>query len=191
MAEENQIQDQGQQNDQQGQGQGQQQQQQQGDQRQDEGQQKEVKFTQDDLNKFAAKVRAEEKAKAEKELNDFKAQIEKETERAKMTEQERIKAEKEDAEKKLQDLQNQIDYNNKKSEALKGLAEAKLDSRLIDVLMSDKSNEDKIKIIADVHKEAIEKAIKDAMPAHKPSGLTTSTSSGDKKLKYSFEKFKQ
>ena len=37
---------------------------------------------------------------------------------------------------------------------------------------------------------AIEKAIKDAMPAHKPSGLTTSTSSGDKKLKYSFEKFK-
>ena len=56
--------------------------------------------------------------------------------------------------------------------------------------MSDKSNEDKIKIIADVHKEAIEKAIKDAMPAHKPSGLTTSTSSGDKKLKYSFEKFK-
>ena len=190
MAEENQIQDQGQQNDQQGQRQGQQQQQQQGDQRQDKGQQKEVKFTQDDLNKFAAKVRAEEKAKAEKELNDFKAQIEKETERAKMTEQERIKAEKEDAEKKLQDLQNQIDYNNKKSEALKGLAEAKLDSRLIDVLMSDKSNEDKIKIIADVHKEAIEKAIKDAMPAHKPSGLTTSTSSGDKKLKYSFEKFK-
>ena len=192
MTEENQ--NQGQQNDQQGQSQGQgqqqQQQQQQGDQRQDEGQQKEVKFTQDDLNKFAAKVRAEEKAKAEKELNDFKAQIEKETERAKMTEQERIKAEKEDAEKKLQDLQNQIDYNNKKSEALKGLAEAKLDSRLIDVLMSDKSNEDKIKIIADVHKEAIEKAIKDAMPAHKPSGLTTSTSSGDKKLKYSFEKFK-
>ena len=69
MAEENQNQNQGQQNDQQGQsqGQGQQQQQQQGNQGQDGGQ-KEVKFTQDDLNKFAAKVRAEEKAKAEKEL---------------------------------------------------------------------------------------------------------------------------
>lgn len=193
MTEENQNQNQGQQNDQQGQGQGQQQQQQQGDQRQDGGQQKEVKFTQDDLNKFAAKVRAEEKAKAEKELNDFKAQIEKETERAKMTEQERIKAEKEDAEKKLQDLQNQIDYNNKKSEALKGLAEAKLDSRLIDVLMSDKSNEDKIKLMADIQKDVIDKAIKEAMPSHKPNGKGIDEKSGfdsDVKTKYNFQKFK-
>lgn len=125
---------------------------------------KEAKFTQDDLNKFAAKVRAEEKAKADKLQADLKRQ----QELAAMQENDRLKAEKEDAERKLQEMQKEVEYNKQRTSTIAKLSEAKLDGRLIDVLMSDKSNEDKIKMLADIQKEAIDKAIKEAMPSHKP-----------------------
>ena len=148
-----------------------------------------AKFTQEDLNNFAAKVRAEEKAKYEK----LKADADRKAELDKMEENDRLKAEKEDVEKKLQELEAQVKYNNDKTAAIAKLSEAKLDSRLIDVLMSDKSNEEKIKLMADVQKETIDKAIKEAMPSHKPSGKGADEKTGfdsDIKVKYGFEKFK-
>ena len=154
----------------------------------DEGK-KDAKFTQDDLNNFAAKVRAEEKAKYEK----LKADADRKAELEKMEENDRLKAEKEDAEKKLQELEAQVKYNNDKTAAIAKLSEAKLDSRLIDVLMSDKSNEEKIKLMADVQKEVVDKAIKEAMPSHKPNGKGADEKTGfdsDTKVKYNFEKFK-
>ena len=154
----------------------------------DEGK-KDAKFTQDDLNSFAAKVRAEEKAKYEK----LKADADRKAELEKMEENERLKVEKEDAEKKLQELEAQVKYNNDKTAAIAKLSEAKLDSRLIDVLMSDKSNEEKIKLMADVQKEVVDKAIKEAMPSHKPNGKGADEKSGfdsDIKVKYNFQKFK-
>ena len=187
MTQENQGNQDGQQQDQ-GQQQGQETQQQNQDQDKDKG--NEAKFTQDDLNKFAAKIRAEEKAKADKIQADLKRQ----QELAAMQETDRLKAEKEDAEKKLQELQKQMEFSKQKTETLSGLAEAKLDSRFIDVLMSDKPNSDKIKLIADIQKEAIDKAIKDAMPAHNPKGQGTDVKGGAldnaKTVKYGFEKFK-
>lgn len=129
-----------------------------------QGQGQEAKFTQDDLNKFAAKIRAEEKAKADKLQADLKRQ----QELAAMQENDRLKAEKEDAERKLQEMQKEVEYNKQRTYTIAKLSEAKLDGRLIDVLMSDKSNEDKIKMLADIQKEAIDKAIKEAMPSHKP-----------------------
>ena len=129
-----------------------------------QGQGQEAKFTQEDLNKFAAKIRAEEKAKADKLQADLKRQ----QELAAMQETDRLKAEKEDAENKLKEMQEKIAYNDARNQAISGLAEAKLDGRLIDVLMSDKSNEDKIKMLADIQKEVIDKAIKEAMPSHNP-----------------------
>ena len=146
MTQENQGNQDGQQQDQ-GQQQGQETQQQNQD--QDKDKSNEAKFTQDDLNKFAAKIRAEEKAKADKIQADLKRQ----QELAAMQETDRLKAEKEDAEKKLQELQKQMEFSKQKTETLSGLAEAKLDSRFIDVLMSDKPNSDKIKLIADIQKE--------------------------------------
>lgn len=189
MTEENKQQNQGQGNDQQqnqnqGNQQGQNNQGQEGGQGKGDGQ--EAKFTQEDLNKFAAKIRAEEKAKSEK----LEAEIKRQNELAQMQEADRLKAEKEDAEKKYQELQKQVELGQKKETALKGLTEAKLDTRLIDVLMSDKSDEDKIKLMADIQKEAIDKAIKDAMPAHKPGLNQNNKSSDDTKYKYGFEKFK-
>lgn len=154
----------------------------------DEGK-KDVKFTQDDLNNFAAKVRAEEKAKYEK----LKADADRKAEMAKMEENDRLKAEKEDAENKLKELEAQVKYNNDKTAAIEKLNEAKLDNRLIDVLMSDKSNEEKIKLMADIQKEVVDKAIKKAMPSHKPNGKGADEKSGfdsDVKVKYGFEKFK-
>lgn len=154
----------------------------------DEGK-KDAKFTQDDLNSFAAKVRAEEKAKYEK----LKADADRKAELEKMEENDRLKAEKEDAEKKLQELEAQVKYNNDKTAAIAKLSEAKLDSRLIDVLMSDKSNEEKIKLMADIQKEVVDKAIKEAMPSHKPNGKGADEKTGfdsDVKVKYGFEKFK-
>lgn len=154
----------------------------------DEGK-KDVKFTQDDLNNFAAKVRAEEKAKYEK----LKADADRKAEMAKMEENDRLKAEKEDAENKLKELEAQVKYNNDKTAAIEKLTEAKLDNRLIDVLMSDKSNEEKIKLMADVQKEVVDKAIKEAMPSHKPNGKGADEKSGfdsNVKVKYGFEKFK-
>ena len=150
--------------------------------------QAEVKYTQEDLNAFAAKIRAEEKAKADK----LKADLEKQAERAKMEENERLKAEKEDVEKQLQEMQAKIEYNEKRTNALKGLNDAKLDNRLIDVLLSDKSDEEKIKLMADVQKEVVDKAIKDAMPSHNPTSKTDAKSGfeDDGKVKYNFQKFK-
>lgn len=187
MTEENKQQNQGQGNDQnQGNQQGQNNQGQGDGQGKGEGQ--EAKFTQDDLNSFAAKIRAEEKAKYDK----LKADADRKAELDKMEENDRLKAEKEDVEKQLQEMQAKIKYNEERTAAATKLSEAKLDSRLIDVLMSDKSNEDKIKLMADIQKEVIDKAIKDAMPSHKP-GVNANQKSGfdsEQKAKYGFEKFK-
>ena len=185
MTEENKQQNQGQGNDQQ-QNQNQGNQQSQNNQGKGEGQ--EAKFTQDDLNSFAAKIRAEEKAKYDK----LKADADRKAELDKMEENDRLKAEKEDVEKQLQEMQAKIKYNEERTTAATKLSEAKLDSRLIDVLMSDKSNEDKIKLMADIQKEVIDKAIKDAMPSHKPGANATQKSGFDseQKAKYGFEKFK-
>lgn len=163
------------------------------DQKQDKGTdegKKDVKFTQDDLNSFAAKVRAEEKAKYEK----LKADADRKAELEKMEENDRLKAEKEDVEKKLQDMEAKIKFNEEKTAAIEKLAEAKLDNRLIDVLMSDKSNEEKIKLMADIQKEVVDKAVKEAMPVHKPGtggdANKVSALDSDNKVKYGFEKFK-
>lgn len=192
MTEENKQQNQGQGNDQQ-QNQNQENQQGQNNQGQDGGQGKgegqEAKFTQEDLNNFAAKIRSEEKAKYDK----LKADADRKAELDKMEEKDRLKAEKEDVEKQLQQMQEKIKYNEERTAAATKLSEAKLDSRLIDVLMSDKSNEDKIKLMADIQKEVIDKAIKDAMPSHKPAGSGGDKKSildSDQKVKYGFEKFK-
>lgn len=147
---------------------------------QDQGQGQEAKFTQDDLNKFAAKIRAEEKAKSDKLQADLKRQ----QELAAMQENDRLKAEKEDAEKKLQEMQKEIEYNKQRTSTIAKLSEAKLDSRLIDVLMSDKSNEDKIKMLADIQKEVVDKAIKDAMPSHNPKDQGQQID--DKDLRHAF-----
>lgn len=186
MTEENKQQNQGQGNDQQ-QNQNQENQQGQGD-GQGKGEGQEAKFTQEDLNSFAAKIRAEEKAKYDK----LKADADRKAELDKMEENDRLKAEKEDVEKQLQEMQAKIKYNEERTTAATKLSELKLDSRLIDVLMSDKSNEDKIKLMADIQKEVIDKAIKDAMPSHKPGANTTQKSGfdSDQKAKYGFEKFK-
>lgn len=161
---------------------------QEGQQGQGEGQGQEAKFTQDDLNSFAAKIRAEEKAKYDK----LKADADRKAELDKMEENDRLKAEKEDVEKQLQEMQAKIKYNEERTTAATKLSEAKLDGRLIDVLMSDKSNEDKIKLMADIQKEVIDQAIKDAMPSHKPGTNITQKSGFDseKKVKYGYEKFK-
>ena len=82
--------------------------------KQDDGKGNEAKFTQEDLNKFAAKIRAEEKAKAEK----LEAEIKRQNELAAMQETDRLKAEKEDAEKKYQELQKQVELGQKKEAAL-------------------------------------------------------------------------
>lgn len=150
---------------------------------------KDAKFTQDDLNSFAAKVRAEEKAKYEK----LKADADRKAELEKMEENDRLKAEKDDVEKKLQEMEAKIKYNEDRTAAIEKLTEAKLDNRLIDVLMSDKSNEEKIKLMADIQKEVIDKAIKEAMPSHNPNGKGADEKSGfdsDVKTKYNFQRFK-
>ena len=145
-----------------------------------QGQGQEAKFTQDDLNKFAAKIRAEEKAKSDKLQADLKRQ----QELAAMQENDRLKAEKEDAEKKLQEMQKEIEYNKQRTSTIAKLSEAKLDSRLIDVLMSDKSNEEKIKMLADIQKEVIDNAIKEAMPSHNPKNQGQQVD--DKDLRHAF-----
>lgn len=153
-----------------------------------ENQGQEAKFTQEDLNNFAAKVRAEEKEKYDK----LKAEAERQAELAKMEENDRLKAEKEDVEKKLQEMQQKMKYNEDRTVALSKLTESKLDARLIDVLMSDKSNEDKIKLMAEIQKEVIDKAIKEAMPSHQPGPKNDGKSAFDsgQKVKYGYEKFK-
>lgn len=141
-----------------------------------------AKFTQDDLNKFAAKIRAEEKAKSDK----LQAELKRQQELAAMQENDRLKAEKEDAEKKLQEMQKQIEYNQQRTSTIEKLSEAKLDSRLIDVLMSDKTNEDKIKMLADIQKEVIDKAIKEAMPSHNPKDSGGGQQLSDTNLRKAF-----
>ena len=137
MTEENKQQNQGQGNDQQqNQNQGNQQGQNNQGQGDGQGQGQEAKFTQDDLNNFAAKIRAEEKAKYDK----LKADADRKAELDKMEENDRLKAEKEDVEKQLQEMQAKIKYNEERTSAATKLSEAKSEiKKIIDEVRKSKS----------------------------------------------------
>lgn len=71
----------------------------------------EAKFTQADLDKIAAKTRAEAKAQADKEYQAKIAKLEDDAKKAKMTEDERAQAEIQEREKKI--LSERDEYNKK------------------------------------------------------------------------------
>lgn len=149
---------------------------------QNKDQNKEAKFTQDDLNKLLQERLASEKTKHQKELEDLKSQMERDAELAKMSEIERAKAELEDYKAKWQKSQDEIALNNQTVETRKLLKEANLSDEFLKfVLVPKDENQTKVNInnLKTVFEAEIKKGVEAQIKPHKPNGSSSATVGND------------
>lgn len=168
------------------------QQQEQEKQTQQQEQKTEVKFTQEDLNKFLQDRLATEKTKHQKELDDLKAQMTRDAELSKMNEQERIKAELEDYKAKFQKSQDEIALNLQTEQTRVLLKEANLSNDFLKfVLVPKDENQTKANIqnLKTVFDAEVKKGVEAQIKPHKPGNVTNIVSTGngqqDKRRSYS------
>lgn len=115
-------------------------------------------FTQDDLDKVASKIRAEEKAKAEKDrlkaIADAKSDWERQN---KLTEDERIKEQRQKEEEEFRSRKRELDLQENTIEAKRKLVEYDIPDETIPFLISD----DKEKTLTNIEdfKKVWDKAI--------------------------------
>ena len=133
---------------------------------------KDAKFTQDDVNKILSERLAEEKAKKDKELADLKAEMERKAELDKMSEQDRTKARLADIEKKYQEELDKNALAIQKDETRKLLEEEKLPASFLNFVLVPK-DETKTKLniseLKKVFDEEVKKGVEAKIPSHKPS----------------------
>lgn len=170
----------------------QEQQQKQEKQTQQQEQKTEVKFTQEDLNKFLQDRLATEKTKHQKELDDLKAQMTRDAELSKMNEQERIKAELEDYKAKFQKSQDEIALNIQTDQTRGLLKEANLSNDFLKfVLVPKDENQTKVNIqnLKTVFDAEVKKGVEAQIKPHKPGNVTNTVATGngqqDKRRSYS------
>lgn len=133
---------------------------------------KDAKFTQEDVNKILTERLAEEKAKKDKELADLKAEMERKAELDKMSEQDRVKAKLEDIEKKYQAELDKNALAIQKDETRKLLEEEKLPASFLNfVLVPKDATKTKLNIseLKKVFDEEVKKGVEAKIPSHKPS----------------------
>ena len=106
---------------------------------------------------------------------EYKKQLEEEERKSKMTPEE-LKAE-EDAEKdkKISDLEHQLMVRSCKDNAISALDEKKLPVALADILdySSEESATKSLEIVTKTFSECLEKAIKERLKGHTPTGLNS------------------
>lgn len=142
------------------------------EQQEQQGQQ-EAKFTQADIDKIVQKRLGEQKATFDKQLAEQKAEAEKEAELAKLSEIDRLKAEKDDLTAKYQAEADKNALSVQKDDLRKYMAEKEVNNTFLDFLIvpkdldKSKANVDSFKSVFD---EAVQKAVEAKIPSHVPGG---------------------
>ncbi len=145
----------------------------------------EAKFTQAELDKIVQTRLSEQKASFEKKFEEQKKEAEKQAELAKMSEIDRLKAEKEDLTAKYQAEADKNALAIQKDDLRKYMAEKEVSHDFLDFLLKEKdmdmskANVDNFKKVFD---EAVQKAVEAKIPSHVPGGSggssTTTTQGG-------------
>lgn len=156
----------------------------------------EVKFTQADLDKIVQKRLGEQKAAFDKQLADQKAEAEKQAELAKLSEIDRLKAEKEDALAKYQEEADKNALSTQKEDLRKYMTEKEVSHTFLDFLIKEKdleaskANVDNFKKVFD---ETVKTEVEKKIPSHVPNTQGNNSSGNGmalKSYKHSFNKFK-
>ena len=156
--------------------------------------QQEAKFTQADIDKIVQKRLGEQKATFDKQLADQKAEAEKAAELAKLSEIDRLKAEKDDLTAKYQAEADKNALSVQKDDLRKYMTEKEVNNTFLDFLIvpkdldKSKANVDNFKSVFD---EAVQKAVEAKIPSHVPQGSGAMPPSGNLNLKTYKHKFNQ
>ena len=138
---------------------------------QDNGKDGGKSFTQDDMDKLAAKVRAEEKAKTDKAIEErVKAEMEEYDRKAKLTEEEREKEARSKREKELADRESSITLRERKLEAASLLSEKGVPNSFVDYVVDidqDKMNEN-IENFSKLFAKEVEQSVTNKMKGTPP-----------------------
>lgn len=133
----------------------------------------EAKFTQADIDKIVQKRLGKQKAAFDKQLADQKAEAEKQAELAKMSEIDRLKAEKDDVTAKYQAEADKNALTLQKDDLRKYMTEKEVSHDFLNFLLKEKdmdmskANVDNFKKVFD---EAVQKAVEAKIPSHVPGG---------------------
>lgn len=151
---------------------------------QEQEQKPEAKFTQDDLNKLLQTRVNEMNSKHQKELDELKTKLEREAELAKMSENERVKAELEDYKKRFQEAENKNALAVQTEQTRKMLEEAKVPTSFLNfVLVPKDENQTKLNIaeLKNVFEAEIKKGVEAQIKPHRPSGSVNTTTVNNNK----------
>ena len=156
----------------------------------------EPKFTQADLDKIVQKRLGEQKAAFDKQLADQKAEAEKQAELAKLSEIDRLKAEKDDITAKYQAEADKNALSIQKEDLRKYMTEKEVSHTFLDFLIKEKdmetskSNVDNFKKVFD---EAVKTEVEKKIPSLVPrtqSGSGSGNGMALKSFKHPFNRFK-
>lgn len=145
---------------------------------------KDAKFTQEDVNKVLSDRLATEKAKHEKEIADLKAKMEREAELAKMSENERVKAELEDYKKKFQEEADKNALAVQTEETRKMLEAANIPTaflKFVQVPKDSKQTQLNVNELKTVFDAEVKKGVEAQIKPHKPNGNTNTVAGTDNK----------
>ena len=142
-------------------------------------------FTQEDMDKLASKVRAEEKAKADKATEEkVKAAMAEYERQAKLTQEEREKEARSKREKELADRESKITLRERKLEAAAQLSEKGVPMEFVDYVvdLDSEKMKDKIDNFAKVYSKAVESGITEKLKGTPPKDFGNQDQ-GEKKKK--------
>lgn len=141
-------------------------------QQEEQKQQQEAKFTQTDLDKIVQTRLSEQKSKFEKQIEEQKKEAEKQAELAKLSEIDRLKAEKDDINAKYQAEADKNALSVQKEDLRKYMSEKEVSHTFLDFLIKEKdmeaskSNVDNFKKVFD---EAVKTEVEKKIPSHVPN----------------------
>lgn len=143
---------------------------------------KDAKFTQDDVNKLLQTRVNEMNTKHEKELADLKAKLEREAELAKMSENDRIKAELDDYKKKFQEAEDKNALAVQTEATRKMLEDAKVPTSFLKFVLvpkDEKQTQLNVNELKTVFEAEVKKGVEAQIKPHKPNGNTNTTATGN------------
>lgn len=132
----------------------------------------EAKFTQADLDKIVQTRLSEQKSKFEKQIEEQKKEAEKQAELAKLSEIDRLKAEKDDITAKYQAEADKNALSIQKEDLRKYMTEKEVSHTFLDFLIKEKdmeaskANVDNFKKVFD---EAVKSEVEKKIPSHVPN----------------------
>lgn len=143
---------------------------------------KDAKFTQDDINKMLQTRVNEMNTKHEKEMADLKAQMQREAELAKMSENERVKAELEDYKKKFQEAEDRNALAVQTEQTRKMLEDANVPTSFLKFVLvpkDEKQTQINVNELKTVFESEVKKGVEAQIKPHKPNGNTNTTATGN------------